>query len=139
MPQASKDLYSIKCLDENSRILSSEMELRAWDSVEFLVKKLLEQEPPKQKELFGWKYEKSHVASARESYGWRSAIDCIKEANLSDLGGQEEKAAIDSVFSLVRSRPIMLRLAGEITNALIHSYDTRHRLSFSRRICPPYS
>ncbi len=132
MPQTSKGLYSIKCLDENSRTLSSEMELRAWDSIEFLVKTLLGQEPPKQKELFGWKYEKSHVATASESYGWRSAIDYIKGANLSDLGGQEEeKAAIDSQFSLVRSKPIMLRLAGEITNALLHSYDNRHRLSFS--------
>jgi hypothetical protein len=87
--------------------------------------------------LSSWK-STSHIATAREAYGWRNAIDSIKNTNLIKLVAKvgEEEAGNQlggrSLRNLMTDRPLMLKIAGEITNALLHSYNRKHRISFAQ-------
>lgn len=117
----------IRCNSEKGLLLSSEMESQAWQAIEGLMP-VLGEDPSFTALLFAWKRELESLASARESYAWRKAIDMIKE---NDLGEKCKSLKMDeSVLSLMKSKPIMLRVAGEITNALIHSYSLRHKIAF---------
>ncbi|MGI0084044.1 MAG: hypothetical protein ACREBQ_03080 [Nitrososphaerales archaeon] len=108
-------------------MLSSEMELQVWQAIERLMP-VLDEGLSLATLLFSWKKEPESLTSARETYAWRKAIDMIKESDL-----QEKCRSLEiegSVLSLMNSKPIMLRIAGEITNSLIHSYNLRHRIAF---------
>ena len=76
--------------------------------------------------LLSWKGD-HHLANAREPYAWRSAIEEIKN---SDLRKKCESVDQDRLV-VITDRPLMLKIAGEVTNALFHSYNTGHRLSFN--------
>lgn len=123
--------FAFKCETEKGLVITSTLEEAAWKAVEELVVFLIGNESnSKGEELFSWKKEKGHQANAKETYAWRNVIESIKTIDLESLssdGGQEKEG---SVSGLRRSRPIMLRVAGDITNALIHSYDNRHRITF---------
>ena len=68
--------------------------------------------------LYAWK-EQHHRATAREPYAWRAVLEEIKNSDLgskcADLQGKEE-------FVLMTDKPTMLKIAGEITSSLLHSY-----------------
>lgn len=126
-------LYAIRCENESGLTLSSEMEVEAWTAIVTLVGFL--NRGTEAKDLFLWKDRKSHLANARETYAWRGVIDSIKESDLARIGVEidaERKVGGSPPLPapLIRSKPIMLRMAGEITNALIHSYNNRHSITF---------
>ncbi len=120
-----EDSFAIRC-DEEQTILSSKMDKTAWVSIEKLVA-CLNHDPssPANGQMFGW-MSKGYLANARDAYGWRRAIERIKEEDLAAVIARYGEGAA----SLAKSKPIMLKIAGEITNALIHSYQDRHRISF---------
>jgi hypothetical protein len=124
---------AIRCDSEPGVILSSDLESEAWDAIETLVNSL-NSRGQIVGNLFLWKSNKSHIAKAKETYAWRAVIDLIKENDLGKLGQEIELEALKNSNShpsqLLRSKPIMLRVAGEITNALIHSYNNRHAITF---------
>ncbi|MDH2899435.1 MAG: hypothetical protein PXY39_00530 [archaeon] len=111
-------------------MISSKMEAQAWDSILTLVQ-FLERDKyaSVKRSLFSWKDQEAYLVNAKETYAWRSVIDSIKAADLSEVASQLEREGKNS-SSLVRSKPIMLRVAGEITNALLHSYTNHHRITF---------
>ena len=112
--------FAIRCDTEGGTVLSSEIEVDAWDAIEQLISFLNKENA---KGMFNWK-SRDRRTEAREVYAWRSSIDLIKDSDLSvvDISGV--------VSPLTRSKPIMLRMAGEITNALLHSYNLGHRITF---------
>jgi hypothetical protein len=110
----------IRCLEEN-KIISSSIEEDGWISIRNVLLRLTGRENCEL--LFSWKDRKS-IATAKEVYAWRRAIDVIKEHDLAKELGPVTR---DSP-ALMKSRPIMLKIAGEITTALMHSYDNRHRI-----------
>jgi hypothetical protein len=117
--------FAITCDDERT-ILSSQMDKAAWVSIEKLIECLNRDSSSSiSGQMFGWK-SKGYLANARDAYGWRRAIERIKEE---DLLAALRRCGEESA-SLARSKPIMLKIAGEITNALIHSYQGRHKISF---------
>ncbi len=124
--------FTIRCQDENRIALSSDMEIEAWKAIQELAE-LLKHDlyPSVTKALFSWKGEPEHLASAKETYAWRDLIETIKLNDLDALtaGAEEDNVAVSR---LMKSKPIMLRMAGEITNALIHSYDNRHRITLDQ-------
>lgn len=98
-----------------------------WNAVEDLLRILLKDSRfASESDLFVWK-KPAHLASAREPYAWRAAIEEIKNSDLTakcnSTGGNREK------FVLVTDKPAMLKIAGEITSGLFHSYTSRHRIS----------
>jgi hypothetical protein len=122
--------FALVCETESGIVLSSELEREAWDANETLVKLLLKENGKKDDDLlFSWKkLGKTHLASSKETYSWRGIIDSIKAANLEDIHANKIESAKRS--PLIKSKPIMLRVAGEITNSLLHSYNYRHRIAF---------
>lgn len=78
--------------------------------------------------LYAWK-EGHHHALAKEQYAWRSALEEIKNSDLSSKCADVKRE--DAV--LMADKPVMLKIAGEITNALMHSYTSRHKISFVQR------
>jgi hypothetical protein len=125
--------FAIRCDSESQSLISSKIEREAWDSIqrlaEFLVQK--EKSPAVRNSLFAWREQKAHLADARETYAWRGLIDSIKAADLSEAALQMQRnQKYTRASSLVTSKPIMLRIAGEITNALLHSYTYKHRITF---------
>ncbi|MHB1908944.1 MAG: hypothetical protein ACYCQJ_08745 [Nitrososphaerales archaeon] len=111
--------YAIKCESENV-LISNKIEEKAWDSIHELLKSL---KADTHNFLFVWQHEQNHFANAREVYAWRDVIESIKASELSEIDSKLTN-------SLLKSKPIMLRLAGEIANALIHSYNNKHKISF---------
>ena len=108
-------------------MLSSEMESEAWQAIERLIP-VLADDASFVALLFSWKGAGGSLTSARETYAWRKAIDMIKE---NDLEEKCKSLVIEGpVLSLMKSKPIMLRVAGEITNSLMHSYNLRHKIVF---------
>jgi hypothetical protein len=123
-------IFAIRCENESQTLISNRIEGEAWDSIESLAEFLEREKYPSVKEaMFLWRYEESHLASARETYAWRGFIDLIKSSDLAEIASRMKRVGTTS-FSLVRSRPIMLRITGEITSALLHSYTNRHRITF---------
>lgn len=78
--------------------------------------------------LYAWKGSK-HLASAKEPYAWRAALEEIKDSDLSAKCQSESREAA----VIMADKPTMLKIAGEITNALLHSYTARHKVSFVQR------
>lgn len=122
---------TIRCDNEQGLVISSEMEEEAWKAIERLMP-LLRQDRTFLESLFSWKQKASTIASARETYSWRGAIDLIKENDLGEKCGSLKEDP--EILFLMKSKPIMLRMAGEITNALIHSYNLQHRITFTQRV-----
>lgn len=121
--------FVLVCETESGIVLSSELEREAWKANETLVKVLLKQSGREDDLLFSWKkLGTSHLASSKETYAWRGVIDSIKAANLEEMSANKIGRARWS--PLIKSKPIMLRVAGEITNSLLHSYNNRHRIAF---------
>ncbi len=119
--------YAIRCESEQGLVLSNEIEQEAWEAIERLIPLLVKDEAFIGY-LFSWKGRPSSTASARETYSWRRAIDLIKESDL----GEKCNASKENprIVILMKSKPIMLRMAGEITNALLHSYNLGHKITF---------
>lgn len=134
MPESDRSdgkRFAIRCESEGGLILSSELEADAWQSIDLLAAFLEERKNPSANSmLFSWKLEEAHYAKAKEVYAWRGVIDSLKQADLSECHSSI-KSSKGKSFPLIQSKPIMLRVAGEITNALLHSYNNRHMMSFS--------
>lgn len=130
MAATAKELFTIRCDTESGVLISSQMEAEAWDSI-FTLVQFLERDKyaSVKRALFSWKDQEAYLANAKETYAWRGVIDSIKAVDLSEVASQLESEGKNS-SSLVRSKPIMLRVAGEITNALLHSYTSQHRITF---------
>jgi hypothetical protein len=127
----SDQQYAIICTEEPAgTFLSNQRKKLVWDTLDELLKTLLHTSQfADESILFSWKRESKHLASAREPYSWRAALDEIKNSDLPSkcetFRGDAEK------FVLITDKPVMLKIAGEITNSLLHSYSSRHRISFS--------
>ncbi len=130
MSATANKLFTIRCDSESRILISSKMEAQAWDSILTLVQ-FLERDKyaSVKRSLFSWKDQEAYLVNAKETYAWRSVIDSIKAADLSEVASQLQREG-KNPSSLVRSKPIMLRVAGEITNALLHSYTIHHRITF---------
>lgn len=121
--------FAITCDDEPSVLLSNERREESWDTLNELALALLRSSGfASESVLFAWKREKHHLASVRESYAWRSVLEEIKNANLPE--NCQEFRADSQKFILITDKPVMLKIAGEITNSLLHSYTLRHHISF---------
>ena len=120
--------FSILCTDE-SLILSNERALEVWLTLDDLLEILLKESSfASSTILFTWKSEPRHLASAKEPYAWRAAIEEIKD---SDLNVKCAALKVDpDKFVLITDKPVMLKIAGEITSAVLHSYTSRHGISF---------
>jgi len=126
----NRDLkFVLICIDEPLYpILSNERTENTWNSVDDLIRILLKDSKfASDTDLFAWR-KPAHLASAREPYAWRAAIEEIKSSDLT--AKCEELSADDERFVLTTDKPAMLKIAGEITNSLFHSYTSRHRISF---------
>jgi hypothetical protein len=123
--------YALSCDNESGLILSNWRSLEHWNSLEKLLVILLKDSSfAKYDQLYAWK-RGHHLALAKEPYAWRGAIEEIKNSNLvakcSSMENREEA-------SMMCDKPTMLKIAGEITNGLMHSYTSRHRLNFIQRV-----
>jgi hypothetical protein len=124
-------VYALSCDDESGLVLSNWHALEVWRTLEKLIQILLKDSDFSTHDaLYSWK-EDHHQALAKEPYAWRAAIEEIKNCDLnakcSSVENREEA-------NLMSDKPAMLKLAGEITNSLMHSYSARHKLSFTQRI-----
>jgi hypothetical protein len=122
--------FAIICNDERGIILTGVRSAKFWRTLDDLVLTLLQSSNFSQEAiLFSWKSQDHHVASAREAYSWRAALDEIKN---SDLTEKCSKFRQDSEkFLFLTDKPAMLKIAGEVTNSLLHSNTRGHRISFS--------
>jgi hypothetical protein len=122
--------YVIVCNDEpNTPEISNERAFFVWIALDDLLLILLKDSAfASQTTLFAWKKESPHFAGAKEPYTWRAAIDEIKNSDLASrcesLRGDPER------FVLLTDKPVMLKIAGEIATSLLHSYSSRHGISF---------
>jgi hypothetical protein len=119
--------HAINC-DTELRLLSNEHPSEIWDSFQLMMDYLVEQTKfAKPEILFAWK-QPHHQAEAKEPYTWRSALDELKNSDLTALcsgaRGRED-------FVLMTDKPTMLKIGGEITNSLMHSYTSRHKITFN--------
>jgi hypothetical protein len=118
--------YALTCDDDTSE-LSNSHDLDIWQALEALTKILATDSKLSQNELVqSWKSTR-HAGTAKELYGWRAIMEEIKN---SDLPSRCATSKGDAKFTLMIDKPAMLKIAGEITNALLHSYSKRHRTSF---------
>jgi len=123
--------YALCCDDESGLALSNWRALETWEALEKLILILLKDSNfSTHSMLYSWK-DGHHLALAKEPYSWRAALEEIKSSDLSvkcaGLEKGEEKI-------LMADKPAMLKIAGEITNGLMHSYTTRHKVSFDHRV-----
>jgi hypothetical protein len=121
--------YALCCDDESGLILSNWRSLELWSALERLIEVLLKDSDLNYQYLYAWK-EGRHLALAKEPYAWRGAIEEIKN---SDLNAKCARIENREKASLMCDKPMMLKIAGEITNGLMHSYTARHKLSFIQR------
>lgn len=100
-----------------------------WSSLERLIALLLiDSRFSSLDTLYAWK-EGQHAALAKEPYAWRAALEEIKNSDLSaKCSGLSREEAV-----LMADKPTMLKIAGEITNALMHSYTSRHKIRFVQK------
>lgn len=123
--------YALCCVEESGLALSNWHSLELWNSLEKLTGILLRDSNFSSfNYLYAWK-EGDHLAMAKEPYAWRAAIEKIKD---SDLATKCESVKNREEAILMSDKPAMLKLAGEIANALMHSYTARHKLNFTHRI-----
>lgn len=116
-------------MNESGTILSNWRSLETWGSLERLIGILLKDSNFSSHEtLYAWK-DGQHLALAKEPYAWRAALEEIKNSDLSTKCADVSRE--DAV--LLADKPTMLKIAGEITNALMHSYTARHKISFVQR------
>jgi hypothetical protein len=149
--------YQIRCLDEGIP-LSNIHNVRVWRALEMLLRALspygvrFEGSNDRNSSAvalspFDWK-DVQMRASARQAYAWRNVIEDVKNSDLgSKLGegrmshhprgrtqrsrGAEKKdMGEDEEIALASDKPTMLKLAGEVTNALLHSYTRAHVIRF---------
>ncbi|MGI0091644.1 MAG: hypothetical protein ACREBS_08045 [Nitrososphaerales archaeon] len=124
--------YAISCDDEHGLVLSNYHALDIWEALGDLIEILRKQSNfSSQEMLFSWKEKPRHHAQAREPYAWRAAMEEIKN---SDLPAKCADVKDRFAATLMSDKPVMLKIAGEITSCLMHSYSSRHRLSFSQRV-----
>jgi hypothetical protein len=120
--------YVIVCNDENrpiSNVRSEEM----WSTLDDLIALLVEYSDfADVNMLFSWKKKANHNVSPKEVYAWRAALEEIKNSNLFEKS--QKFLADNEKFVLITDKPTMLKIAGEITNCLQHSYTSRHKISF---------
>jgi hypothetical protein len=117
--------------DDESVVLSNTRASEIWNSLDSLIRVLLEYSKfAEETLLWSWK-EKSHRASAKEPYAWRAVLEEIKN---SDLTAKCEEFRGTDEFILMTDKPTMLKIAGEITSALLHSYTSRHSISFVQSV-----
>lgn len=121
--------YALCCVDESQAILSNWRSLELWDSLERLITLLLKEASfSSLQTLYAWK-EGGHQALSKEPYAWRTALEEIKNSDLSAKCANESRE--NAV--LMADKPTMLKIAGEVTNALMHSYTLRHKITFIQR------
>jgi hypothetical protein len=119
---------AINCEDE-SLLLTNEHSQAIWDAFQDLIEILLKESNFASPEvLFAWKQSK-HLAQAKEPYAWRAALDEIKDSNLS--AKCSEYRGLDE-FVLMTDKPAMLKLGGEVANSLMHSYTSKHKITFGQ-------
>jgi len=123
--------FAFICDEESGLVLSNEHSPDIWDSLQDLIGVLLKDSQFADKSvLSAWK-EQHHRATAKEPYAWRAALEEIKNSDLSskcsEFRGKEE-------FVLMTDKPTMLKIAGEIITSLLHSYSSRHRISFVQSV-----
>ncbi len=121
--------FAISCDDEGERILSNWRELRTWETLQQLIT-ILVPTSSNQSILYAWK-QGHHQSTAKEPYAWRSALDDIKNSDLPNLCAGVVKEDEDL---LIMDKPTMLKIAGEIINSLMHSYESRHKISFIQKV-----
>ena len=126
-----EEQYAIFC-DTESSVLSNKRDKELWDSLFRLVQILEEGSGNSQASavtLFAWSKEPRHVTVAKEPYAWRAIIELIKNSDLvaicSGIVSRDE-------LSILADKPTMLKISGEVTNALIHSYNSRHAITFKK-------
>lgn len=126
---ASND-YALSCYDERGLVLSNWRSLELWTALERLVSILLrDSDFSNMDSLYAWKHG-HHQALAKEPYAWRAVIEEIKSSDLAVRCAEVQSVEDASVMS---DKPTMLKIAGEITNSLMHSYTARHKLDFVQR------
>ncbi|MDG6997585.1 MAG: hypothetical protein JRN15_00555 [Nitrososphaerota archaeon] len=120
---------AIICDDEGGRTISNIHDEELWVALEslllilrtgsnFVPNGILEK----------WKTP-HHQVSASEVYAWRASMEEIKNC---DLAAKCAAKREDSLYSLMIDKPTMLKISGEITNALMHAYNSRHKISFNQ-------
>ena len=126
---AQEEKFGIVCVDESGLKISNTRKSDFWSTLDELVSILLENSNfTTETLLFSWKKESHHLASAREVYAWRSTLEEIKNSDLVSVG-RKLKGGGDKLV-LFTDKPAMLKIAGEVTSSLLHSYSSRHRISF---------
>ena len=119
MPNLLAEYFIISCDDEGNLSLSNKHEEEIWMSVQKLLGILVKDSQfTSMQTLFLWKEKPHHRASAKEAYSWRVAIEEIKNNYLVE----KCKGLSPSERLLLADKPAMLKIAGETTNALLHSY-----------------
>jgi hypothetical protein len=123
--------FGIVCRSEADLLLTSKWEEEILTSLETLCRLLDKNKNVGNESLERMK--NSHLlAGARDFYAWRQFIEAIKEASLNSVA---DKARVDEGSKrLLTDRPLMLKIAGEITNALFHSYNMKHVISMSQTV-----
>ena len=119
---------AISC-DNESLVLSNERSPELWGTFQTAIKALVrEAKFAPQETLLAWK-EPHHLATAKESYSWRAALEELKNSDLpvlfKDFRGEED-------FVLMTDKPTMLKIGGEVTNSVLHSYTLKHRITFGQ-------
>ncbi|MHB8567324.1 MAG: hypothetical protein ACYC7D_10325 [Nitrososphaerales archaeon] len=129
MPESGEVRFSIICDDEDL-ILSNVRSDYLWRTLETLIEILSsDSDLPSISTLMSWK-DPHRRAVAKDPYSWRSVIDLIKN---SDLSAKCAGRTPDELV-LLTDKPTMLKIAGEITSALMHSYNLSHRITFASQI-----
>ena len=120
----------IVCEDEGGRALSNDHDIDLWNALDLLVNILKTSSDLPTEALEAWKSPR-HSVSAREVYAWRAAIEEIKN---SELAARCTGRKNDPLYGLMTDKPAMLKISGEITNALMHGYNSRHRITYTQSV-----
>lgn len=120
---------AIVCDDEGGRTISNVHDEELWTALESLLFILRTDSNFAPKEtLEKWKTP-HHLVSAKELYAWRAFMEEIKNCELVAKCATRRE---DPLYSLMIDKPAMLKISGEITNALMHAYNSRHRITFTQ-------
>lgn len=120
----------IVCEDEGGRALSNDHDIDLWNALDLLVNILKTSSDLPTEVLEAWKSPR-HPVSAREVYAWRAAMEEIKNSELvARCAGRKN----DPLYGLMTDKPAMLKISGEITNALMHGYNSRHKITYTQSV-----